>query len=137
MRLPLPMSDVSNGEWCPRPPTPAQRLAAPLLGEEVERRARRLALTRGEFLRSAAGTATAFMVLNQVHGLDQWGDAAVLPVKREHCEDPVAGRERLRRRYFVVDLQTHHVDLTAPLLGQLAVRQLVSAVHGPANSRRA
>ena len=86
-RFPFPLSDVSNGEWCPRPPSEKQRLAARLLDEEVGHRARRLGLTRGEFLRTAAGTATAFMVLNRVHGLDQWGDAAVLPVKREHCDD--------------------------------------------------
>jgi len=129
MRLPLPMSDVSNGEWCPRPPTAKQRLAARLLGEEAGRRARRLGLTRAEFLRSAAGTATAFMVLNQVHGLDQWGDAAVLPLKREHCDDPAAGRERLRQQYFIVDVQTHHVDLTAPLLALPAVRFGVSCLR--------
>jgi len=63
-RFPFPLSDVSNGEWCPRPPSAKQRLAARLLDEEVARRARRLGLTRGEFLRTAAGTATAFMVLN-------------------------------------------------------------------------
>src|SRR5437773_7651860 len=63
-RVPFPLSDVSNGEWCPRPPSAKQRLAARLLDEEVARRVRRLGLTRGEFLRTAAGTATAFMVLN-------------------------------------------------------------------------
>ena len=83
-RLPFPVSPVSNGEWCPLPVTRRQRLAARLIGEESDKRARRLGLTRAEFLCSAAGTATAFMVLNLVHGLDSSGDAAVLPVKREH-----------------------------------------------------
>ena len=87
-RFAFPLSDVSNGEWCPRPPSAKQRLAARLLDEEVARRARRLGLTRGEFLCTAAGTATAFMVLNQVHGLDQWGDAAVLPVTRPSPSRP-------------------------------------------------
>jgi len=38
-RFPFPLSDVSNGEWCPRPPSVKQRLAARLLDEEVARRA--------------------------------------------------------------------------------------------------
>ncbi|HJQ84355.1 MAG TPA: amidohydrolase family protein [Candidatus Binatia bacterium] len=123
---PFPLSDVSNGEWCPRPPSARQRLAATLLAEQAGRRARRHGLSRRDFLRTAAGTATAFMVLNTVHGLDQWGDAAVLPVKAEHCDDLAGEHERLRARYFVMDVQTHHVDLTLPyirpdrILGQVA-----------------
>jgi len=112
--LPFPVSPVSNGEWCPLPVTRPQRLAARLIAEESARRARRLGLTRAEFLCTAAGTATAFMVLNLVHGLDSSGDAAVLPVKREQCEDPAAGRALLDRRYFVMDVQNHHVDLNLP-----------------------
>jgi hypothetical protein len=116
VRAPFPLSDVSNGEWCPRAPNERQRLAARLLADEADRRARRLGVSRRDFLRSAAGTATAFMVLNTVHGLDHWGDAAVLPVRREHCDDPEGGRERLRARFFVMDVQTHHVDLTLPYI---------------------
>jgi len=125
-RFPLPLSDVSNGEWCPRPANARQRLAARLLAEEADARARRLGLSRRDFLRTAAGTATAFMVLNTVHGLDRSGDAAVLPVRREHCDDPAAGRELFEAEYFVLDVQTHHVDLTLPyirpgsLVGQIA-----------------
>src|SRR5207237_8733738 len=104
-RSPFPLSYVSNGEWCPLPPTERQRAAARLLGEEADWRARRLGMARRDFLRTAAGTATAFMVLNTVHGLDQWGDAAVLPVRREHCDDLGAGHERLKARYFVMDVQ--------------------------------
>jgi predicted TIM-barrel fold metal-dependent hydrolase len=110
-RPPLPLSPVSNGEWCPQPPTPRQRLAARLLGEEATRRARRHGLTRAEFLRTAAGTMTAFAVLNRVHGLDAWGDTAVLPVGAEACDDPAAAAAHLSDRWFVMDVQTHHVDL--------------------------
>ena len=124
--FPLPLSDVSNGEWSPRPPSEKQRLAAKLLREEADRRARRLGLSRRDFLRTAAGTATAFMVLNTVHGLEGWGDAAVMPVRKEHCDDPAGGHELLRAEYFVMDVQTHHVDLTLPymrpdnVIGQIA-----------------
>jgi hypothetical protein len=109
--FPLPLSDVSNGEWCPRPPSARQRAAARLLAEEAERRARRLGITRREFLRTAAGTATAFWVLNTVHGLPQQGGAAPLPVTPEQCDDPEAAGELFAADYFVMDVQLHHVDL--------------------------
>lgn len=109
--LPFPLSDVSNGEWCPRPPTATQRAAKRLLLEEADRRARRLGMSRRAFLRTAAGTATAYMVLNTVHGLASQGDAAVLPVTAEQCDDPEAARELFAADYFVMDVQLHHVDL--------------------------
>ena len=66
--------------------------------EEADRRAKRLGMSRRAFLRTAAGTATAYMVLNNVHGLDQTGDAAPLPVTPEQCDDPEAARELFERR---------------------------------------
>lgn len=111
--FPFPLSDVSNGEWCPRPPSARQRAAARLLAEEAERRARRLGLSRREFLRSAAGTATAFWVLSVVNGLPTSGDAAPLPIRPEQCDDPAAAAELFGADYFVMDVQLHHVDLAA------------------------
>jgi predicted TIM-barrel fold metal-dependent hydrolase len=110
--LPFPLSDVSNGEWCPRPPSATQRLVKRRLLEEAERRGARLGLSRRAFLRTAAGTATAYMVLNQVHGLASQGEAAVLPVTAAQCDDPAAAREIFAGEYFVMDVQLHHVDLT-------------------------
>jgi uncharacterized protein len=109
--LPFPLWDVSNGEWCPRPPSEKQRAAAALLVEEADRRAKRLGMSRRAFLRTAAGTATAYMVLNTVHGLEQTGDAAPLPVTPEQCDDPAAARSLFETDYFVMDVQLHHVDL--------------------------
>jgi uncharacterized protein len=109
--VPFPMSPVSNGEWFPGPPTPRQQLTAHLVAEETARRARRLGMSRRAFLQTAAGTATAFMVLNRVHGVDAWGENAALPVRRVHCDDLDAGRELLDRKMFVMDVQTHHLDL--------------------------
>lgn len=120
--LPFPLWDVSNGEWCPRPPNEKQRAAATLLIDEADRRARRLGMSRRAFLRTAAGTATAYMVLNTVHGLDQTGDAAPLPVTPEQCNDPQAARSIFSADYFVMDVQLHHVDLDRfnfPQLGQI------------------
>jgi predicted TIM-barrel fold metal-dependent hydrolase len=108
--LPFPVAPVSNMEWMPSGITPKQRLAAKLIREETEARAKRHGMTRGQFLRTAAATATAFMVLNKINGVDQDGDAAAMPIRREHCDDLDAGRELLDRKLFVMDVQQHHVD---------------------------
>lgn len=108
--LPFPTAPISNGEYEPRPPSPKQITAAEMIAEETAARARRHGLSRGEFLRSAAATATAFWVLNKLHGLDAWGDNAVLPVRKAHCDDLGAGRELLDKKAFVMDVQMHHVD---------------------------
>ncbi len=109
---PFPMAPVSNGEWCPLPITDNQRTVARLVVEETTARAKRHGMTRGQFLKTAAATMTAFMCINKVYGYDQTGDNAMLPVKKEHCDDLDAAREVLdRKKWFVMDVQQHHVDL--------------------------
>jgi len=111
---PFPVSPVSNGEWVPLAVTKTQALAAKLIAEEADVQAKRHGMSRAQFLKTAAGTAIAFSVLNRLHGLDAWGDNAMLPVKKVHCEDPEAAREFLDKdQYFIVDVQTHHADTGA------------------------
>lgn len=113
--LPFPVAPVSNGEWCPLPITDKQRLAAKLIIEETGAAAKRHGMSRAKFLRTAAATTIAFAVLNKVNGLDQSGEASALPMKKVHCDDLAAARERLDKKdIFVVDVQQHHVDLAAP-----------------------
>jgi len=111
--LPFPLAPVSNGEWSPPPPSDKQLKVMRLLDEEAEPRARKLGMSRRDFLRTAAGTATAYMVMNQVHGLAMAGDSAVLPVTLEQTRDPVAAAQIFAAEYFVMDVQLHHVDLEA------------------------
>jgi len=109
---PFPMAPVSNGEWCPPPVTDNQRTVAKLVIEETTARARRHGMSRATFLKTAAATMTAFMCMNKVYGYDQTGDNAMLPVKKEHCDDLDAAREVLdKKKWFVMDVQQHHVDL--------------------------
>ena len=109
---PFPMAPVSNGEWCPLPITENQVKVARLVIEETTARAKRHGMTRGQFLKTAAATMTAFMCMNKVYGYDQTGDNAMLPVKKEHCDDLDAAREVLdKKKWFVMDVQQHHVDL--------------------------
>jgi predicted TIM-barrel fold metal-dependent hydrolase len=110
--LPFPVAPVSNGEWCPLPITDRQRRLANLVIEETSARAKRHGMTRGQFLRTAAATLTTFMCINKVYGYDQDGDNAMLPVRKEQCDDLDAARELLdKKQTFIMDVQQHHVDL--------------------------
>jgi hypothetical protein len=107
--VPFPLSPISNMEVGPKPVKRKQRVAYKMVAEEMETQAKRHGMTRADFLRTAAATTTALMVLNKIHGYDAWGDNAVLPMKKEHCEDLEGGQERLEKdKFFVVDVQTHH-----------------------------
>src|SRR5262245_27546340 len=103
--VPFPTHAVSNMEWVPHGITKKQKLAERLIAEECAERAKRHGMTRAQFLRTAAATATAFMVLNKINGSNAYA------VKKEHCDDLDAAREVLDRKYFVMDVQQHHVDL--------------------------
>jgi predicted TIM-barrel fold metal-dependent hydrolase len=110
-RTPFPTAPVSNGEWVPHPITKKQRLISQLTTEEVDHQAKRHAMTRAEFLRTAAATMVAFSVLNKVNRLDSWGDNAVFPVSTVECEDLDAASEKLSTKpYFIMDVQSHFVD---------------------------
>src|SRR5262249_62322636 len=104
--VPFPTHAVSNMEWVPTGITEKQKLAERLIAEECAERAKRHGMTRAQFLRTAAATATAFMVLNKINGSNAFA------VKKEHCDDLDAAREVLDdKKYFVVDVQQHHGDL--------------------------
>ena len=116
---PFPTSPVSNGEWVPGPITKTQQTVRKVISEEAEQVAKRHAMSRSQFLKTAAGTLLGFSVLNRVHGLDAWGDNAVLPIRKVECEDLDAARERLDiKPWYIVDVQSHHVDVST--FGSLA-----------------
>ncbi len=103
--VPFPHHAVSNMEWVPTGITRRQEAAERLIAEECAEQAKRHGMSRAQFLRTAAATATAFMVLNKFHGSNAFA------VKKEHCDDLDAARELLDKKYFVMDVQQHHVDL--------------------------
>lgn len=103
--VPFPTHAVSNMEWVPTGITKQQKVAERLIAEECATQAKRHGMTRARFLRTAAATATAFMVLNKLYG------SRAFAVKKPHCDDLDAARELLDKKMFVMDVQQHHVDL--------------------------
>jgi predicted TIM-barrel fold metal-dependent hydrolase len=103
--VPFPTHAVSNMEWVPTGITERQKTVERLIAQACADGAKRHGMSRAQFLRTAAATATAFMVLNKFYGSNAFA------VKKEQCDDFDAARELLDKEYFVMDVQQHHVDL--------------------------
>lgn len=99
---PIPTQIVSNEEYVPLPPTPEQQRVADRLRETSERHAKRLGVSRREFLQTPCGLAAAFLAMNSVFG--RFFD--VTPVE---ALEAAAAEERAPKQQFVFDVQTHHV----------------------------
>jgi predicted TIM-barrel fold metal-dependent hydrolase len=99
---PIPTQVVSNEEYLPLPQTVEQQQVAMLLQDTARATARRLGVSRREFLSSSAGLATAFLALNAIFGRFFEVDAVEAPSSGRADERPTPDR-------FVFDIQTHHV----------------------------
>jgi predicted TIM-barrel fold metal-dependent hydrolase len=99
---PIPTQIVSNEEYAPLPPTRAQRAVTHHLWESSRRHAKALGMTRREFLGSSCGMAAAFLALNEVFG-------HFFQVEPVEAREAAATLERLPKRQFIFDVQTHHV----------------------------
>jgi hypothetical protein len=136
---PIPFRTGSNGEFVPRVETERDRKADELYHRLSDERARRLGIPRREFVQSAAGTALALAVINQVYGCtdpltrvpdgedasmdvgagqdaagamdaDTDVDGGSYGVDAEMTEDAGAACEVLDGDEFIFDVQTHHVN---------------------------
>ena len=103
-RSPVPTQVVSNGEYVPIAQTTKQRQVEELIKEFADKQARRLGMDRRQFLRTAAGMATAFVAMNQVFG-------PVFKVSTAEAAEPAAADERAAAlsKQFIFDVQTHFV----------------------------
>src|SRR5215469_2394197 len=102
---PIPAQIASNEEFVPPPPSTHQREYRARLEAIADRAARRQGLTRREFFKTGSGMAAALVALNQV-----FGDC--YDVTAEEVDDPQAFEERWPKNDFILDVQTHHVDVS-------------------------
>jgi predicted TIM-barrel fold metal-dependent hydrolase len=94
----------------------------------ADERAKKLGLSRRQFLRTAAGTATALMAINIVNGCgDGNGSSGGFAVDDCATRDPAAAREMFKSDFFIMDVQTHHVDLDSEAGMNPVLRQFFSA----------
>jgi predicted TIM-barrel fold metal-dependent hydrolase len=103
-RLPIPTQVVSNGEHVPPPQSVDQLRVERALVEAAAHGAKRLGMTRREFLRTSSGMAAAFVAMNTVYG-------RIFEVGAAEAADPAAAAERGAKLagQFVFDVQNHFV----------------------------
>jgi len=106
---PIPFRAGSNGEFEPPAPTERDRVAEETFHRLSADKAKRLGVSRRDFVSSTMGTASALCVINQVYGCSKSGGAAEYTVDAGMMEDagacaPLEGDE------FIFDVQTHHVN---------------------------
>jgi uncharacterized protein len=103
--LPIPARIASNEEFIPPPPTSKQEEYAATAYYLSDESAKRLGMSRRDFLRTGSGMAAGLLALNQVFG-------ECYAVEPAEVADPAAFEEKWPKDQFIFDVQTHHVDVS-------------------------
>ena len=107
-RLPIKLDPCSNGEYVPPPPDPRTVAAQARAHVRAAEAARRLGVSRRDFLRTSSGAATVLLALNE------FGCGGKYNVPAEAAQDPAAADEALAGDELIFDVQTHHVSNERP-----------------------
>lgn len=100
--LPIPTQIVSNEEFAPPDQTNEQRLVEHRLIELADQSAKKLNVSRRQFLASSGGMAAAFLTMNSVFG-------DFFNVEAAELFEPLATQEKFPKKQFIFDIHTHHV----------------------------
>jgi uncharacterized protein len=104
MQSPIPNRIVSNEEFIPPAQSAREAEVENRLREMADRNAKRLGLSRRQFLHTSCGMAAAMLCFNEVFGKTY----EVSPVE---ALEPAAFAEKWPKEEFIFDNQTHHVDV--------------------------
>src|SRR5687767_13087131 len=105
--LPIPTQIVSNEEFIPPPQSRRQKQVEARTLEIAEGEAKRQGVSRRDFLRTGSGMAAALLAMNEVFG-------PCFEVEAAEAKDQAAYREKWPKDQFILDIQTHHVDVSRP-----------------------
>ncbi len=116
---PIPTQNISNGEYQPKPQSEKQKEVEARIKEYADGAAKKLGVSRRDFLVSSGGMAASFMAMNDVYG-------KFFDVGKEELFEPAAhDRHGLPSDTFVVDDQLHFVrGNTRTTLGAPALRAI-------------
>jgi predicted TIM-barrel fold metal-dependent hydrolase len=101
---PIPTQIVSNGEYLPPPQSATQKRVEERVNELADLNAKRLGLSRRQFMRTSCGMAAAFLAMNEIYG-------PVFRVEAAESHDPemMLARAQSLAGQFIFDVQTHFV----------------------------
>src|SRR5437868_10782578 len=116
---PIPTQNVSDGEYLPKPQTEKQRQVEARVNELADSAAKKLGVSRRDFLASSGGMAASLMAMNDVYG-------HFFEVDKAELFEPAAHDQHgLPPDTFVVDDQLHFVrGNTRITLGAPALRAI-------------
>ena len=109
--LPIKFGPCSNGEFVPKRLSAVEREAIARARVACETNARRLGVSRADFLRSICGAATTLLSLQAVLGeASRRALGGVWEMPAEAALEPDAARSVLAGEQFVFDVQGHHLE---------------------------
>ncbi len=111
-RLPIKVDSTSNGEWEPVPLNKAAVFANREATENAAQFAKKLNLSRRQFLVSAAGAASTLLAFNRAHAL-AGARGGYYDVPATAALDNAAARSVIEGSEFIFDVQNHCVDPAA------------------------
>src|SRR5437762_4739590 len=102
---PIPTQIVSNGEYLPPPQSETQKRVERRMFELADGNAKRLGLSRRQFLRTSCGMAAAFLAMKEIYG------GNVFQVEEAEAREPelMLARAQSLAGQFSFDVQTHFV----------------------------
>jgi hypothetical protein len=101
---PIPTQQVSNGEYMPVPQTKQQKEVEARIKDKADKMAKKLGVSRRDFLKTASGMAASFLAMNEVYG-HTFNVDPLEAVEPERAEARLAAM----KGQFILDDQTHHV----------------------------
>jgi len=108
-RLPVKLDSTSNGEFEPVPLEPVHHHANDLAQRVATENAKRLNLTRRQFLISSAGTAATLLAFNSAYAL-AGNRGGYFELDAEAGVDKDAAADALDGKEFIFDVQGHFVN---------------------------
>jgi predicted TIM-barrel fold metal-dependent hydrolase len=102
---PIPTQIVSNGEFLPAKQSETQKRVERRIFELADANAKRLGLSRRQFLATSCGMAAGFLAMNEIYGSN------VFQVEAAEAHEPelMMARAKNLAGQFVFDVQTHFV----------------------------
>jgi predicted TIM-barrel fold metal-dependent hydrolase len=109
-RLPIKLDATSNGEFEPVPLSPAERAANRRAHDAASLNAKRLGMSRRDFLVSACGAASTLLAFNAAHAATA-KLGGYFELEPEAALEPKLAQTRLGGKgEFIFDVQGHFVD---------------------------
>ncbi len=106
-RLPIKIDATSNGEFEPLPLRPAEQKIRRLALEQASANAKRIGVSRRDFMVSLCGAASTLATLNAAHAAA--GKAGFFALAQDAPLDGDAAQASLGKREFIFDVQGHYL----------------------------